>query len=1392
MPAKNFDPVATYRIQFHKGFDFTAFDKISGYLQKLGVKTIYASPIFEAIPGSNHGYDVVNPNSINPEIGSLEQLMNISGKLKAAGMSWLQDIVPNHMAFHPGNKWLKDVLEKGPASKYARYFDIRWNNASNPGKIILPYLTEPLSDAIINHSITLVYASQKLGLQYAGNILPVNSESYQYIIAGEEKNGSVPAKLKNAFKPGTNNYEKQLSRLMNEPEIAPFINDQIKNINNNTAMLETIIGQQHYKLTHWRETEKNINYRRFFTVNGLIGLNMQNKEVFENYHLLINKLSKDGIFQGLRVDHIDGLCDPMQYLYRLREIIGDEQYIVVEKVLQPGEDISQYWPIQGTTGYDFLAMVNNLLSNPAGETKLLSFYNRQINYKAAYEQLLHDKKKLILYRHMHGELDNLYTLFENLELGAAKTEGISPDAVKEAIADFLIQCPVYRYYGSQLPLDDEEAGAVKKILGKIKSHNESLSTGADVLEHVLLIRPLENDKEYNRKAASFYQSCMQMTAPLMAKGMEDTLMYIFNSFIAHNEVGDTPNSFYVEAKKFHKLMAERQEKWPLSLNASATHDTKRGEDTRARLNAITDFSEEWIENIRIWKRLNAANDHQLLDINDEYFIYMSLTGSYPLPGEDDHDFRNRFQTYIQKATREAKTHTTWELPNSVYENAVACFIDKLLDQKDPFWASFRSFQSLIIDAGLINSLVQVLLKFTCPGIPDLYQGCELWDFNMVDPDNRRPVNYEQREQWLEEITAKNPDIQDLWDERNNGKIKLWLTNKLLLERSAEQALFSKGRYIPIEVKGIYKSHILAFARQYCNKMYIIAVPVHIAVLAKKQEARITDIDWKDTSIVLPENLAAFQTDVLKHQQLKTGKTVKINDIFQQLPISLLKFELPENKRGAGILLPIFSLPSPFGTGDFGPEAKKFANFLFKSGQKYWQVLPLNPSELGCGHSPYCSPSSIACNTLFISPELMAEEGLLNADELKSYQTPLLDKIDYELSERVKNNLCDEAYHNFITRNFTGMNYQFQAFCRKHAYWLNDYALYSVLKNHFNGESWNRWPDKFKNREKQELARFELKHEDDINKVKWLQYIVARHQEQLKRYCNNLGIKLFGDLPFYVNYDSVDVWSHPKLFCLDETGTVMGMAGVPPDYFCAEGQLWRMPTYNWEELKKNNYDWWITRLRENLELFDLVRLDHFRAFVEYWQVPMGEETAINGEWHKGPGIEFFNTAKETLGSLPFVAEDLGVNMDEVYVLRKKTAMPGMKVIQFAWGENMPQSVDIPHNYPHNCVAYTGTHDTSTISGWYRYETEKKHRKRMKKYLGRTINKNNAHKILSRMLYASVADTVILPMQDILGCDEKARINSPGTLEGNWQWRLLPELITPKIKMRLKNLVQLFNR
>jgi 4-alpha-glucanotransferase len=496
-----------------------------------------------------------------------------------------------------------------------------------------------------------------------------------------------------------------------------------------------------------------------------------------------------------------------------------------------------------------------------------------------------------------------------------------------------------------------------------------------------------------------------------------------------------------------------------------------------------------------------------------------------------------------------------------------------------------------------------------------------------------------------------------------------------------------------------------------------------------------------------------------------------------------------DKRASGILLHITSLPSPYGIGDMGPEAYRFADFLAEAKQGFWQILPLNPTERVYGNSPYHSISAFAGNPLLISPDLLVQDSFITETDCKPLPNGPTVRVDYDIVVPYKENLFNTAYDRFKQAQ---AHDEYNRFCSQHSSWLNDFALFVALKQHFNGKAWNQWPPEVRDRQPDALQAFKEEIHDTIEQEKFQQYLFFRQWFTLKGYCNEKGIQIIGDMPIYVDYDSVDVWTHPEIFRLDAERQPEAVAGVPPDYFSATGQLWGNPVYQWDTLKDQGFDWWIQRMGHTLNLFDVVRIDHFRGLVAYWEVPAGEQTAINGQWVEVPVYDFFDALRAQFPTLPVIAEDLGVITPDVRKVMQHFELPGMKVLLFAFGEDNPEHPYLPHTYEENAVVYTGTHDNNTVKGWFKSEAKPEDKKRLFHYLGHKTSAQDVPWELIRLAMESKANLAIIPMQDILGLGEEARMNRPATGDGNWEWQLMPDKIKPSVGDRLREMTEAYGR
>ena len=499
-----------------------------------------------------------------------------------------------------------------------------------------------------------------------------------------------------------------------------------------------------------------------------------------------------------------------------------------------------------------------------------------------------------------------------------------------------------------------------------------------------------------------------------------------------------------------------------------------------------------------------------------------------------------------------------------------------------------------------------------------------------------------------------------------------------------------------------------------------------------------------------------------------------------------------DKRSCGILLHITSLPSAYGIGDLGPEAYKFADLLADAGQRYWQILPLNPTETGMGNSPYSSHSAFAGNPLLISPDLLVEDNLLEQKDLKSAHEFSEDKVNYSAATEFKKGTWNKAYSNFKKKPNKQLQKDLDIFKKEHCAWLTDFSYFVVFKEHFGKKSWTEWDKEIKSRKPEPVQKLAGELAEEIEQEIFLQFLFYRQWEKLKNYCTEKGISFIGDMPFYVSHDSADVWANPQNFKLDKDGKPTAVSGVPPDFFSEDGQLWGTPVFNWKELEKNNFQWWILRINHNLKLFGLLRLDHFRAMSAYWEVPAGEETARNGKWVKSPGKAILSLVKAQHPEMPIIAEDLGEIDQPVYDLIEYFNLPGMRLLLFAFGDDLAfESSFLPHNHVQNCIVYTGTHDNVTACAWFE-SAKTADKKRLKEYSKQEVTKENVHKVLMVMAYQSVAQLAVLPMQDVLGLGKEAIMNKPSTNNGNWEWRLTPEQFTKKVAKEVREMAGLYGR
>ncbi len=924
-------PTATYRIQFNSEFKFEAAKKIIAYLAELGISDLYGSPIFKARAGSTHGYDVVDSNQINPELGTEENFEALVSEVKHYDMGWLQDIVPNHMAYDSQNQSLMDVLKNGSNSEFFDYFDIDWNHPYEAirGRVLAPLLGNYYGDCLENGEIQLKYDEGGLSVNYYSLRLPIKIESYLHFIT--QNLGKLNKKLgrnhpdfikllgilyllrntSDELK-GKERYDQItfVKGLLWEvytqnSEVKEFIDSNIDLFNGEVGkpesfnLLDNLLAEQFYRLSFWKVAAEEINYRRFFTVNELISVKVEDLRVFNKTHALISDLVESGKVTGLRIDHIDGLYDPTEYLKRLREKVGDV-YITVEKILEEKEDLPDFWPIEGTSGYDFLIYVNGIFCQANNQEQFSELYSIFTGLNTPYEQLFRDKKRLIIDKNLAGDVDNLAQLLKRVSGYYRTGNDFTQHGLQRALTEVLTYFPVYRTYINQEGLRPEDRLYVKEVIGIVKEHVPLLLKELNYIEKLLLLEDEENlTPEQKVLQRHFVMRLQQLTGPLMAKGIEDTLFYVYNRLLSLNEVGGNPSQFGIAVADFHEFNQKQQSSWPHKMNATATHDTKRGEDARARINVLSEIPEEWEKQVKGWSEINAdkkqrLNGRAIPRKNDEYFLYQTLVGAFPFAETEQSEFVERLKNFIVKAVREAKVHTAWLRPDSAYEDGFVAFIESVMQPTDDnqFLKEFRPFQQWVADYGVFNSLSQTLLKMTAPGVPDFYQGSELWDLSLVDPDNRRPVDFEQRLSFLKDIKDKAQKdvlslITDLFSTKADGRIKLFLISRVLEARTKNLSLFQTGDYLPLEVSGKFKDHIVAFARSYENSVAVTIAPRLVTSLVGQGEYPLGSQVWNDTQVILPSGMPSEWKDAIASFALKANGTVLVGEALKYFPVALL-------------------------------------------------------------------------------------------------------------------------------------------------------------------------------------------------------------------------------------------------------------------------------------------------------------------------------------------------------------------------------------------------------------------------------------------------------------------------------------------------------------------------
>jgi len=947
-------PRSTYRIQFNRGFTFAQAAGIVPYLRRLGIGDLYASPYLQARPGSMHGYDITDHASLNVEIGTEADHTRLAGLLREHGMGHLLDIVPNHMGVggHT-NPWWWEVLEDGPDSKFAKYFDVDWQprKPDLEGKVLLPVLGDQYGRVLERGELKLVYVDGRFRIDYFENRFPAAPASTAAVL--REALGGLDGVLDewNADRMELESIATALERLPNRrrtdtqsvaerrrekavtqnrlsglyalsPAVALALDQAVLAFNGTPGdassfdRLHALLDEQPYRLAFWRVAAEEINYRRFFDVNELAGVRVEIPQVFQDTHRLILRLVREGKVTGLRIDHPDGLFDPHGYLRDLQhEAAGvdarERFYVVVEKILTGHEELPREWPVAGTVGYEFLNQVNGLFVARANEAAIDEAYRRFTGLRARFRDLVYDRKRTILRFALVSELTVLTTMLDRISESNRVYRDFTWGALRDALREVVACFPVYRSYIDAFAggVSERDRHYVEHAVRLARRRNPSVSGSLfDFVRDVLLLSwPESLDAEARDEHARFVMKFQQLTGPVMAKGVEDTAFYVFNRLVSLNEVGGEPDRFGVSPDDFHAMNAARARQWPGALSASSTHDTKRSEDVRARINVLSEMPGAWSEAFNRWAGMNAAKKEQedgepIPDANDEYLLYQTLVGAWPL-GEMDggahEEFVGRIQAYMQKATREAKVHTSWINPNEEYDTGLSAFVAAILSPGagNPFLADFAAFQRPVARMGMVNSLAQTLVKIASPGVPDIYQGQEIWDFSLVDPDNRRPVDYALRQRMLDALRERMPGdraalCRELVERWEDGRIKLYLTHVALCAREEHEAAFTGGEYLPVGATGEKAEHVLAFARRGGGSTLVAVVPRLVATLSADRNYALPGADaWGDTWIDLGSVGGGRWRDLFSGVEVGGDDgSLRVAEVLDGFPVALLMRE----------------------------------------------------------------------------------------------------------------------------------------------------------------------------------------------------------------------------------------------------------------------------------------------------------------------------------------------------------------------------------------------------------------------------------------------------------------------------------------------------------------------
>ena len=963
-------PSATYRLQLNRLFTFEQAKDVVAYLDDLGISDIYASPFLMARPGSLHGYDVTDHSRLNPEIGDEQAFIRLSSELKRRRMGLVVDVVPNHMCIsHPSNAWWWDVLENGPSSPFAHYFDIDWQPPKQEltNRVLLPILGDQYGRVLENREIQAVYKEGQFHISVYDTLLPLAPRTWSMILE------PAAAKLRDNLEPANTHLaelesivtalnhlpghtetdeakirerqrekeivKRRLSELIEaSPQALEAIQAALSEINGQRGdphsfdRLERLLDSQAYRLSYWRVAMDEINYRRFFDINDLAAIRPEDPEVFSAVHALIFDLVRRGHVSGLRVDHPDGLFEPEKYFRFLQDgcraqtiqarVNGSSGlnqgersfYVVAEKILMRKEALRTTWAIEGTTGYDFLNVLNDLFIDRRKEKAFQLLYRRFTGWQEEFPDLVADSKRLILQVAMSSELNVLARKLDRISEQHRWSRDFTLESLRDALREVLATFPVYRTYArsDDQEMDSEDRRQVLNAIRAAKRRNPAISESVfDFVKSVLLLEHPEGvDSQQRAERQTFVMRFQQLAAPVMGKGLEDTAFYRYYPLASLNEVGGSPDRFGVSVSSFHRRNAIREQFWPHTMNATSTHDTKRSEDVRARINVLSEIPRDWYLAIRRWNHMNRQwktqiEGHNAPDNNEEYLLYQTLVGTWPLAemtAEDHAAYVERIQAYMQKALHEAKAHSSWISPNVEYDKALEDFVSHTLkrSRENPFLEDFRQFQGPITRAGMWNSISQLVLKIASPGVPDFYQGSETWSFNLVDPDNRQPVDFELRKEIAARL-RREPDADPaalmcrLANNPCDGGIKLYITSRALRFRRDHPELFAEGNYVPLASQGSRANHVIALARTFHGQTVLAVAGRFFLRLCNSHNVPWGDV-WANTSLVLPRKIAARSfRDVLTGRTIDAEQqdghsTLPLGKIFAHCPAALLSSE----------------------------------------------------------------------------------------------------------------------------------------------------------------------------------------------------------------------------------------------------------------------------------------------------------------------------------------------------------------------------------------------------------------------------------------------------------------------------------------------------------------------